>query len=140
MISDARFATILRFDAALCFACGLPGLIAPAWLAGFLLPQTSHVLGLPSQTLLWELGILLIAYAGLLLLAASRRGLDRLVLLVSAFADAGWVLGTLALLGVFHASFSFWGMVALLVVALDTALIGMWKLRQLRSGPQLMAA
>ena len=52
MISHARIATILRCDAALCFACGLPGLIAPAWLAGFLLPQQETVLGMPTATVL----------------------------------------------------------------------------------------
>ena len=132
MISNSRIATILRIDAALCFTCGLPGLLAPAWLAGFLLPQQDTVLGLPAATVLWELGILLVAYAGLLLLAAVKPGLDRPVLLISAVADAGWVLGTLALVALFPASFSGWGIVALAVVALDTGLIGLWKLRWLR--------
>ncbi|WP_341897034.1 hypothetical protein [Ferrovibrio terrae] len=140
MISHARIATILRCDAALCFACGLPGLIAPAWLAGFLLPQQETVLGMPTATVLWELGILLVAYAGLLLLAAIKPGLDRPVLLVSAVADAGWVLGTVALVAAFPASFSSWGIVALAVVALDTALIGLWKLRVLRGGATPLAA
>lgn len=140
MISNTRIATILRFDAALCFACGLPGLIAPAWQAGFLLPQQDTVLGLPTATVLWELGILLVAYAGVLLLASAKPGLDRPVLLVSAVADAGWVLGTFALVAAFPASFSSWGIVALAVVALDTALIGLWKLRVLRGGATPLAA
>jgi hypothetical protein len=140
MISNSRIATILRIDAALCFACGLPGLIAPAWLAGFLLPQQTQALGLSMTTLMWELGILLVAYAGLLLLAAVRRGLDRPVLAVSAVADAGWVFGTLALLIAFPAAFSGWGMLALLAVAADTALIGLWKLRHLRGATGRVAA
>lgn len=140
MISTVRSATLLRLDAALCAACGLPGLIAPAWLAGFLLPGQDTVLGLATATLLWELGILLVAYAGLLLLAAAKPALDRPVLTITALADAGWVLGTFALLAAFPASFSLWGMVALAVVALDTALVGLWKLRLLRSHGQALAA
>ena len=135
MISNSRIATILRIDAALCFTCGLPGLLAPAWLAGFLLPQQDTVLGLPAAPVLWELGILLGAYAGLLLLASVRPALNRPVLAITAVADAGWVIGTFALVAAFPGSFSAWGMVALAVVALDTALIGLWKLRLLRSGP-----
>jgi len=135
MISIARSATILRIDAALCAACGLPGLIAPAWLAGFLLPGQEAVLGLAAATLLWELGILLVAYAGLLLLAATKPRLDRPVLALTAMADAGWVIGTFALVAAFPSSFSIWGMVALAVVAFDTALIGLWKLRLLRGHP-----
>lgn len=133
MIPNARSATILRVDAALCAACGLPGLIAPAWLGGFLLPGQETVLGLATATLLWELGILLVAYAGLLLLASVRPALDRPVLATTAIADAGWVVGTFALVAAFPGSFSAWGMVALAVIALDTALIGLWKLRLLRS-------
>lgn len=123
-----------------CAACGLPGLIAPSWLAGFLLPGQETVLGIATVTLLWELGILLIAYAGLLLLAAAKPSLDRPVLTITAIADAGWVLGTFALLAAFPASFSFWGMVALAIVALDTALVGLWKLRLLRSQRQALLA
>lgn len=138
MISNARTATILRLDAALCAACGLPGLIAPAWLARFLLPGQETVLG-STATLLWELGILLVAYAGLLLLASVRPALDRPVLAITAIADAGWVVGTFALVAAFPASFSAWGMVALAVVALDTALIGLWKLRLLRGYGAVLA-
>jgi hypothetical protein len=138
MISTARSATLLRVDAAFCGACGLPSLIAPAWLAGFLLPGQETVLGFATATVLWELGILLVAYAGLLLLASAKPALDRPVLMVTAIADAGWVLGTFALVAAFPHSFSAWGMVALAIVAFDTALIGLWKLRLLRShGPAL---
>lgn len=138
MSVTAHSATILRLDAALCAACGLPGLVAPGWLAGFLLPGQETVLGFATATVLWELGILLVAYAGLLLLAAARPALDRLVLTITAIADAGWVVGTFALIAAFPSSFSLWGMVALGVVALDTALIGLWKLWLLRRhGPAL---
>jgi hypothetical protein len=139
MISNARSATILRIDAALCVACGLPGLVAPAWLAGFLLPQQQTVLGFASATVLWELGLLLVAYAGLLLLASVRPSLDRPVLAITAVADAGWVIGTFALVAAFPSSFSLWGIVVLAVVALDTALIGLWKLRLLRGGRAVLA-
>ncbi len=132
MMPKTRSTTILRLDAALCAACGLPGLLAPAWLAGFLLPVQESVLGFATATVLWELGILLVAYAGLLLLASAKPSLDRPVLAITAIADAGWVIGTFALIAAFPASFSAWGMAALAVVALDTALIGLWKLRLLR--------
>lgn len=132
MMPKTRSATILRLDAALCAACGLPGLLAPAWLAGFLLPGQESVLGFAAATVMWELGILLVAYAGLLLLASARPALDRPVLAITAIADAGWVVGTFALIAAFPASFSAWGMVAVAVVALDTTLIGLWKLRLLR--------
>ncbi len=132
MISNTRSATLLRLDAALCAACGLPGLIAPAWLAGFLLPGQETVLGFATATVLWELGILLAAYAALLLLASAKPSLDRPVLAITAVADAGWVIGTFALVAAFPSSFSGWGMVVLAIVAFDTALIGLWKLRLLR--------
>ena len=140
MISTARSVTLLRLDAALCAACGLPGLIAPAWLAGFLLPGQESVLGFATATVMWELGILLVAYAGLLLLASAKPALDRPVLTITAIADAGWVVGTFALIAAFPASFSAWGMVALAIVAFDTALIGLWKLRLLRGHGQALAA
>lgn len=140
MMSKTRSATILRLDAALCAACGLPGLLAPAWLAGFLLPGQEGVLGFATATVMWELGILLVAYAGLLLLASARPALDRPVLAITAIADAGWVVGTFALIAAFPASFSAWGMAALAVVALDTALIGLWKLRLLRGHGAAVAA
>ena len=99
------------------------------------------MLGFTTATVLWEVGILLVAYAGLLLLASARPALDRPVLAITALADAGWVIGTFALVAAFPSSFSAWGMVALAVVALDTALIGLWKLRLLRghSGAALTA-
>lgn len=133
MISTARSAMILRLDAAFCAACGLPGLLAPAWLAGFLLPGQESVLGFAIATVMRELGILLVAYAGLLLLASARPSLHRPVLTITAIADAGWVVGTFALIAAFPGSFSFWGIVALIIVALDTGLVGLWKLWLLRS-------
>ena len=54
------------------------------------------------------------------------------MLTISAVADAGWVIGTVALLALFPGSFSGWGIVALAVVAVDTGLIGLWKLGHLR--------
>lgn len=140
MTSDPRLITILRADAALCLACGLPGLIAPGWLAGFLLPGQLQLFGFAMSTVILELGILLSLYAGLLLAVSSRAALQRPVAAISAAADAGWVVGTLALLIGFGSSFSTWGSVALLVVALDTGLMGLWKLRALRAAAPLATA
>jgi len=139
MTPDPRFTTLLRADAALCLACGLPGLVAPGWLAGFLLPSQSQLFGFPMGTVMLELGILLTVYAGLLLAVSHRAALQRPVAAVSAIADAGWVIGTLALLIAFGGSFSLWGGVALLVVALDTGLMGLWKLRSLRTASPPLA-
>lgn len=137
---DPRFTTILRADAALCLACGLPGLVAPTWLAGFLLPGQPQLFGFAMSTVMLEVGVLLAVYAGLLLVVSGRAALQRPVAAISAVADAGWVLGTLALLIAFGSSFSFWGSVALLVVALDTGLMGLWKLRGLRAAAPLATA
>jgi hypothetical protein len=67
MVSDQTIRNYLRADAALCFACGLPGLVVPGWLAGFLLPGQPSLLGFPMPTVMLELGIALALYAGLLL-------------------------------------------------------------------------
>jgi hypothetical protein len=140
MTNDPRFQTILRADAALCLACGLPGLLAPTWLAAFLLPGQSALFGLSMPTVMLELGILLAAYAGLLLFISTRQAVPRIVMATTALADAGWVLGTVALLAAFGAGFSLWGTVALALVALDTVLMGLWKLRALRRTAQSYAA
>lgn len=132
MTHDPRFSTILKADAALCLACGLPGLLAPGWLAGFLLPQQPTVLGFAATPVMLALGILLAAYAGLLLFAATRRSIPRAVLMVTALADAGWVLGTVTLLLAFAGHVSLWGSIALIVIAIDTGLMGLWKLQALR--------
>lgn len=140
MTQDRRFQTILRVDAAVCLACGLPGLVAPAWLASFLLPAQPGLFGLPLPTVMQVLGILLAAYAGLLLFISTRQAVPRIVVAVTALADVLWVLGTAALLVALAASFSLWGTVALAIVALDTGLIGLWKLQALRRQQAAFAA
>src|SRR5688572_23810628 len=112
MTPDPRLTTLLRTDAALCLACGLPGLVGPGWLAGFLLPNQAELFGFAMRTVMLELGLLLTVYAGLLLVVSARAALQRPVAGISAIADAGWVIGTLGLLIAYHSSFSLWGSVA----------------------------
>lgn len=140
MMSDRTIRNYLRADAALCFACGLPGLAAPGWLAGFLLPAQSSLFGFPMATVMLELGIALTAYAGLLLVMSFRPAVSRGFVGFTVLADGAWVAGTLALLIAFVAAFSLWGSVALLVVAVDTALIGALKWRALRGAPRAAVA
>lgn len=130
--SIQRHALTLQADAAFCLACGLPGLLAPDWLARFLLPGTPSPFGFPMATVMLELGLALAAYALVLFVVSRKAPAHRGLLTVFTLADGAWVLGTVLLLGLFGASFSGWGMLALLAVALDTALLGFLKLRLLR--------
>jgi hypothetical protein len=136
MISLNRLSTVLRADAAFCLLCGLPGIVAPAWLAGFLLPSTPTLLGLPMRDVMLEIGILLALYAVILFLVSRRP--SRALVAAFTLADAGWVLGTLLLLAL--GGFSAWGAAALLVVAACTALLGWLKLRLLRGEAGTVAA
>lgn len=131
---------IFRADSALCLACGLPGMLAPGWLASFLLPGQAGLFGFSMPTVMLELGMLLAAYAGLLLFISTRRAVPRILVTATALADAGWVLGTAALLLSFGSAFSFWGSVVLAVVALDTGLMGLWKVQALRRGAPVAMA
>ncbi|WP_300300496.1 hypothetical protein [Ferrovibrio sp.] len=128
---------LLRFDAALCLACGLPGLLAAGWTAKFLLPVQTGLFGLPLAGVMLGLGVALAAYAILLAVMSVRpaRGFTTFTIL----ADGLWVLGTLALLLGFGAAFSKAGVVVLLVIAADTALIGVLKARALRLSGGLAA-
>jgi hypothetical protein len=140
MVSDQTIRNYLRADAALCFACGLPGLVVPGWLAGFLLPGQPSLLGFPMPTVMLELGIALALYAGLLLAMSFRPASPRGFVGFTVLADGAWVAGTFILLIAFGAAFSLWGSVALLVVAADTALIGALKWRALRGAPRAAVA
>lgn len=132
--------SLLRFDAVLCFACGLPGLLAPGWTAKFLLPDQAGLFGLPMAGVMLALGAALAAYAALLLIMSSRPLPTRGFVAFTVLADGLWVLGTLALVVAFGAAFSLWGSVALLAIAADTALIGWLKARTLRGSSGLAAA
>lgn len=140
MTSDQAFRRLLRFDSALCLACGLPGLLASGWLAGFLLPDQPGILGFPMQTVMLEIGIALTAYAVLLFAMSFRAAVPRGFVAFTAIGDAAWVLGTIALLLAFGPAFSAWGAIALLVVAADTGLLGVLKARALRSGARAAVA
>ena len=134
MTNDQAFRRLLRFDAALCLACGLPGLTASSWLAGFLLPGQPGISGFPMPVIMLELGIALTAYAVLLCVMSFRASVPRGFIAFTAIGDGAWVLGTLALLLAFGPAFSLWGSIVLLVVAADTGLLGMLKARALRGG------
>jgi hypothetical protein len=130
MTSLNRLSTVLKVDAAFCLLCGLPGIVAPASLADFLLPSTPGLFGFPMRDVMLEAGILLALYAAVVFLVSRRQKPGRALVAAFTIADAGWVLGTLLLLAL--GSFSAWGAVVLLIVAADTALLGWLKLRLLR--------
>lgn len=135
-----RLAAILKADAAFCAAIALPGLVAPGWLAGFLLPETPALLGFPMATVMLEAGIGLALSAIVLLVIATRPSVSRLLAGLSAGIDAALAAGTVLLLAVAGSAFSRWGALALLIVAADTALIAWLKLRALRSASPVAAA
>jgi hypothetical protein len=132
MSSDRSLRVLLHADAALCFACGLPGLLGPGWLAAFLAPGQEAALGAPFATLVLALSLALAAYAGLLLAMATRPRVSRGFVAITAAGDALWVIGTLAVLIAAGGAVSHWGAVALFLVAADTALLGALKWRALR--------
>lgn len=139
--ADRRLATILKADAAFCLACALPGLIAPGWLAGFLLPDTPEVAGFAIATVMLEVGIVLALGAAVLLLIALPATINRTLVLVSAGIDAALVAGTVLLLALAGGAFSTVGALVLAVIVVDTALIAWLKLRTLRlSAPAAVAA
>ncbi len=139
MTSDQSLRRLLRFDAALCLACGLPGLAASGWLAGFLLPGQGGIFGIAMPTVMLELGIALTAYAILLGLLSFRAAVPRGFVALTAIGDGAWVLGTLALLLAFGPAFSVAGSIALLIVATDTGLLGICKARALRGARPALA-
>ncbi len=106
--------------------------IAPAWLAGFLLPDVPSVLGFALHDVVLEVGILLALSAVLLLVVARRPVINRTLSALSAGVDAALVAGIVLLLAAAGGAFSLGGAIALLVVAADTALIGWLKFRALR--------
>jgi hypothetical protein len=130
---DRRLATLLKADALFCLACALPGVIAPGWLAGFLLPGTPMLFGFPMSTVMMEVGIVLVLSATALLAIALRSPVNRGLVALSAGVDAALVAGTVLLLMIAGSAFSLWGGIALLVVAIDTALIGGLKLLALKA-------
>ena len=132
MTTDHTLHRLLRFDSALCLACGLPGLAASGWLASFLLPEQPGVFGFPMPVVMLELGIALTAYAVLLCVMSFRASVPRGFVAFTAIGDGAWVLGTIALLLAFGPAFSTSGAIALLIVAADTGLLGVLKARALR--------
>jgi hypothetical protein len=137
---DRRLATILKADAAFCLAGALPGLIAPGWLAGFLMPDTPALFGVPLSTVMLEAGIALALSAVALMAIALSSPVNRGLAALSVGVDAALVAGTVILLAVAGGAFSLWGALALLVIAADTALIGGLKLRALRAGSSTAVA
>lgn len=129
-----RLPAVLKADAAFCLLCGLPGIVAPGALAGFLLPDTPSLFGFAMRDVMLELGILLSLYAAIVFVVSLRQPASRALVLAFTIADAGWVLGTVLILALAGGSFSLWGAIALLVVAADTAILGWLKLRHLRGG------
>lgn len=119
--TTARQRTLLRVDAALCAALGLPAAIAPAAVADLLGTGAS-------TTLLRVVGVALVLYA--VDLAVVSRLADRWqrpVLLVAGVGSLAWTAGTVAL--VVAGAFSTTGAVLALVVGVLTAELGVLQLR-----------
>src|SRR3546814_358776 len=132
--NDQTLRRLLRFDSALCLTCGLPGLMASGWLAGFLLPDQPGIFGFAMPVVMLGLGTALTAYALLLGILSFRASVPRGFVGLTAIGDGAWVLGTVTLLLAFAPAFSIAGSVALLIVAADTGLLGLLKARALRGG------
>ncbi|TAL21807.1 MAG: hypothetical protein EPN99_06975 [Frankiales bacterium] len=119
--ATARRRTLLRADAALCAALGLPAAIAPAAVADLLGTGAS-------TTLLRVVGVALVLYA--VDLAVVSRLADRWqrpVVLVAGVGSLAWTAGTVAL--VVAGAFSTTGAVLALVAGVLTAELGVLQLR-----------
>ena len=119
--TTARQRTLLRVDAALCAALGLPAAIAPGSVADLLGTGAS-------TTLLRVVGVALVLYA--VDLAVVSRLADRWqrpVLLVAGVGSLAWTAGTVAL--VVAGAFSTTGAVLALVAGVLTAELGVLQLR-----------
>jgi hypothetical protein len=74
--------------------------------------------GLETPLLLDAIAAGLLAYAGALLLAASRHPVDRKTLIAFTFADGAWVVGSAVILALFWAQLAPVARVLVIVVAL----------------------
>lgn len=137
MTSPTQYRRVLKADALLGLASGLPALLAPAWLASVLLPNQQALFGWPMATVVFEIGLLLVAYAGILGFVGAQQRVPVAFFVTTAVADAAWVGGTLVLLAAFGEAFSIVGAVILLLGAAAVAAMGLWKLVTLRrvAGP-----
>ncbi len=125
-------AGVLRLDAAFCYLCGLFGLVAPSWLASFLLPDTQFVLGTDTASVMFAVGIALLLYGALLFAVSQPAPVSERLVRFFAIADAGWAIATVVLLALAAAVFSAWSAIALAIVAVDVGLLGALKLWALR--------
>jgi hypothetical protein len=115
-------ATLLRLDAALCAAHGLPAVVAAPALADVLGPDV------PAPAVL-AVGVALVGYAlGLLLL--SRSHLVTSATRVAGIGSLAWEVALLAL--VVLGAFSVGGAAVAVVSALTTGLLGVVQLRSVR--------
>lgn len=130
---NRRLAGVLRLDAAFCYLCGLFGLVAPSWVARFLLPDTPSVLGTDTSSVMFAVGVALLLYGAVLFAVSLPAPISEPLVRIFAIADAGWVIATVILLALAGAAFSAWGAIALIVVAAEVGLLGALKLWALRS-------
>ena len=123
--TTARRRTLLRVDASLCAALGLPAAVAPAAVADLLGTDAS-------TTLLRVIGIALVLYA--VDLAVVSRLADRWqrpVTLMAGVGSLAWTAATVVL--VVAGAFSTPAAVAALVLGIAVAELGVLQLRAARS-------
>lgn len=123
--TTARRRTLLRVDAALCAALGIPAAVAPAAAADLLGTDAS-------TTLLRVIGIALVLYA--VDLAVVSRLADRWqrpVTLAAGIGSLAWTAATVVL--VVAGAFSTPAAVAALVLGIAVAELGVLQLRAARS-------
>lgn len=122
--TTARQRTLLRVDAVLCAALGLPAAVAPGGVADLLGADAS-------TTLVRVVGIALVLYA--LDLAVVSRLADRWqrpVVLAAGVGSLAWMLATVGLVAV--GAFSAAAAVAALVLGVAVAELGVLQLRAAR--------
>jgi hypothetical protein len=140
MQSHRFLRTVLREDALFCLVLGLAAALAPAAVGGFLMPQVTQVAGFAASVVMFEVGLLLVGYAGIVWFNSTRPELSRRWVQGFVVADALWILGTLALLGLAAPVFSNAGITTLLVVAAITGVLGVLKHRGLGEDASPVAA
>jgi hypothetical protein len=119
--TTARQRTLLRVDAVLCAALGLPAAIAPGSVADLLGTDAS-------PTLVRVVGIALVLYAlDLAVLSRLDARWQRPVVLAAGVGSLAWTIATVAL--VVAGAFSTTGAVLALVVGVLTAELGVLQLR-----------
>lgn len=115
--NDTFLRRVLFANAAFSVLTGLAGVFASEAVARFLFAKNFTILGLPAATLIFELGMGLLIFAGLVFLVARQKTLRLGWVKAIIVADLLWVVDSAALLAVYPEYFSSIGFEAVLIVA-----------------------